>query len=181
MPKVVPCLVLLALSPVSALDKSLQGAWNLHESTLAYTVEHPFKKATGTSRAAKGKVRCSARDCEALIAVAVNTFDSGDSNRDLHMLEATRGASYPLITVRTRFATPVAEGDFRANLQIEFAGKKVTIENVAIALKKIDSGMLETTGQFTVRLSDFRITPPSLLGMAIKNEVPLNFRVLWRR
>jgi hypothetical protein len=31
----------------------------------------------------------------------VKSFDSGDSNRDLHMLQATRGAQFPLVTVRT--------------------------------------------------------------------------------
>jgi hypothetical protein len=37
-----------------------------------------------------------------LIAVPVKSFDSGDSNRDLHMLQVTRGAQFPLVTVRTR-------------------------------------------------------------------------------
>lgn len=181
MPKAALYFALLVLMPVVAVDKPLQGAWDLQESLLGYTVEHPFKKATGTSRAAKGKVRCSTRDCEALIAVAVNTFDSGDSNRDLHMLEATRGAAYPIITVRTRFTASATEGELRTDLQVEFAGEKVTIENVAITIKKAGTGLLETTGQFTLRLSDFKIAPPSLLGMAIKNEVPLKFRAHWRR
>jgi len=31
----------------------------------------------------------------------VKSFDSEDSNRDLHMLQATRGAKFPIVSVRT--------------------------------------------------------------------------------
>jgi hypothetical protein len=40
--------------------------------------------------------------CDFLIAVPVKSFDSGNSNRDLHMLQVTRGGQFPMITVRTR-------------------------------------------------------------------------------
>lgn len=174
--------VALGRSSLAAPGPNLQGTWELKEVAISYTVDHPLKKATGTSRAAKGKVRCTARDCEALVAIAVNTFDSGDSNRDLHMLETTRGAAFPLITVRTRFALPATgQTELRANLQIEFAGEKASIEGVVLRLAPAGDGALGVTGQFTLRLSEFKITPPSLLGMAVKNDVPVVIRSVWRR
>ena len=33
----------------------------------------------------------------------VKSFNTGDANRDLHMLEATRGAEFPLVVVRAHF------------------------------------------------------------------------------
>lgn len=170
-------------SPFAALPlPNLPGVWELKEATISYTVDHPLKTATGTSRAARGKVRCSARACEALIAVEVNTFDSGDSNRDLHMIETTRGAAFPLITVRTEFALPPGNpSDLNANLQIEFAGQKVAIEGVQLRLSPAAEGGLEVSGRFALRLSDFKITPPSLLGMSVRNDVPVVIRSVWRK
>ncbi len=77
--------------------------WVLEQSTLTYHMSHPMHEVDGVSRAAKGKGVCHAGQCDFLIAVPVKSFDSGDSNRDLHMLEATRGAQFPMVIVRTQF------------------------------------------------------------------------------
>jgi len=37
---------------------------------------------------------------------AGETFDSGDSNRDLHMIQVTRGAQFPMVMVRARLPKP---------------------------------------------------------------------------
>ena len=52
----------------------------------------------GVSHSARGKGICHAGECDFLIAVPVKSFDSGDSNRDLHMLQVTRGAEFPMVT-----------------------------------------------------------------------------------
>ena len=46
----------------------------------------------GTKHVAKGKGVCKDGQCDFLLAVPVKSFDSGDTNRDLHMLQVTRGA-----------------------------------------------------------------------------------------
>src|SRR3984885_13604143 len=91
-------LLLAPLSPFAAADSQ----WILQQSTLTYHVSHPLHETEGVSHAAKGKGVCHAGQCDFLIAVPVKSFDSGDSNRDLHMLQVTRGAEFPLVTVRTR-------------------------------------------------------------------------------
>ena len=78
------------------------GQWVLEQSTLTYHVSHPLHQTDGVSHAARGKGICHLGQCEFLIAVPVKTFDSGDSNRDLHMIQVTRGAEFPMVTVRTR-------------------------------------------------------------------------------
>ena len=65
-------------------------------------MSHPLHQTEGVSHAARGKGVCHAGQCDFLIAVPVKSFDSGDSNRDLHMLQVTRGAEFPMVTVRTR-------------------------------------------------------------------------------
>src|SRR5208337_2240803 len=91
-------LLLLPSVTVASPDET----WVLQASTLAYHVSHPLHDTTGVSHAARGKGVCRGGQCQFLIAVPVNSFDSGDSNRDLHMLQVTRGAQFPMIVVRVR-------------------------------------------------------------------------------
>src|ERR1700730_13586305 len=92
--------VLLATLPLFAAADS---QWILQQSTLTYHVSHPLHQSEGVSHGAKGKGVCHAGQCDFLIAVPVKSFDSGDSNRDLHMVETTRGAQFPMVIVRTQF------------------------------------------------------------------------------
>src|SRR5271157_3223461 len=80
------------------------GQWVLGQSTLTYHVSHPLHQSEGISHAARGKGVCHAGQCDFLIAVPVKSFDSRDSNRDLHMLQAVRGAQFPMVSVRTRLS-----------------------------------------------------------------------------
>ena len=90
----------LALPTLAQTDSQ----WVLSQSTLTYHVSHPLHQTDGVSHAARGKGVCHAGQCDFLIAVPVKSFDSGDSNRDLHMLQVTRGGEFPMVTVRTQFA-----------------------------------------------------------------------------
>jgi len=93
--------IYLALSVIFApLLAAADGQWVLAKSTLTYHVSHPLHQSEGVSHEARGKGTCQAGQCNFLIAVPVKSFVSGDSNRDLHMLQVTRGAQFPLVTVR---------------------------------------------------------------------------------
>src|ERR1035438_6994810 len=86
----------LALASLAGAD----GQWLLASSTLTYRVSHPLHQSEGVSRAARGKGVCQAGQCNFLIAVPVKSFESGDTNRDLHMVQVTHGAQFPLVSVR---------------------------------------------------------------------------------
>src|SRR3984957_15501692 len=93
--------ILFVLFLALARFVSADSQWILEESRITYPVPPPLKQTEGVSHAAKGKGVCHAGQCDFLIAVPVKSFDSGDSNRDLHMLQVVRGGQFPLITVRT--------------------------------------------------------------------------------
>src|SRR5208283_5454867 len=118
---------LLSLPALAAAD----GQWVLDQSTLTYHVSHPLHQFDGVSRAAKGKGICQNGKCNFLIAVPVKSFDSGDSNRDLHMLQVTRGAEFPIVTVRTRMPEAAsASPTIYLDLQIQFTGQTVQYKQV---------------------------------------------------
>src|ERR1700677_105103 len=111
----------LAALPMCA---GADSQWLLQQSTLTYHVSHPLHQVEGASRAARGKGVCHAGQCELLIAVPVKSFDSGDSNRDLHMLQVARGGQFPMVTVRTRLPEDAsASATIQADLEIQFAGQ----------------------------------------------------------
>jgi hypothetical protein len=165
---------------VPPLSHAAEKEWLLEESTLSYHVSHPLHQIDGVSHAARGKGVCDAGQCDFLIAVPVKTFDSGDSNRDLHMLQATRGAQFPLVTVRTKLTeTAFASTAIHVDLEIQFAGQTAQYKQVAFQLTG-QKDKMRISGIVPATVSDFKIDPPSLLSIAIKNEIPVRVDMTWR-
>jgi hypothetical protein len=173
--KMLVLFLLLAVPRVFAADHP----WVLKQSTLTYHVSHPLHQTDGVSHAARGKGVCHEGQCEFLIAVPVKTFDSGDSNRDLHMIQVTRGAEFPMVTVRTRLPeSESSSATVKADLEIQFAGQTVQYKQVAFDVV-IQGNERRIAGIIPVTLTDFNIKPPSLLTMPVKNEIPVRVEMTW--
>jgi len=164
-----------AISRLSAADST----WVLKESALTYHVSHPLHQTDGVSHAARGKGICHGGQCDFLIAVPVKSFDSGDSNRDLHMIQVTKGAEYPMVMVRTRLPeSEEASSTIRADLEIQFAGQIAHYQQVPFEVKS-EGNLKHITGSIPTTLADFKIDPPSLLTMPVKNEIPVKVDMTW--
>ena len=152
----------------------------LEESTLTYHVSYPLKQTEGVSHAAKGKGVCHDGQCDFLIAVAVKSFDSGDSNRDLHMLQVVRGGQFPMITVRTHLPEGASSlSTIAADLEVQFAGQTVQYKQIAFQ-HVTKGGDTLITGTIPLTLADFKIDPPTLLALPVKNDVPIRVEMKWR-
>jgi hypothetical protein len=175
-----PHRMLLALVLLAPKLAQADSQWVLEQSTLTYHVSHPLHQIDGVSHAARGKGVCHAGQCDFLIAVPVKSFDSGDSNRDLHMLQATRGAQFPLVSVRTRLPdTASASATIHADLEVEFAGQTARYKQVAFQVV-MQGNQIRISGIIPATLSDFKIDPPSLLAIPVKNEMPVRVEMIWR-
>jgi hypothetical protein len=127
----------------------------------------------------EGKGVCHAGQCDFLIAVPVKSFDSGDSNRDLHMVQAVRGAEFPLVTVRTRLPEDASSSaTLHADLEVQFAGQTAEYKQVLLQLAK-DGDNFRISGAVPTTLSDFKIDPPSLLAIPVKNDIPVRVEMTW--
>jgi len=157
-----------------------QSQWVLEQSTLTYHVSHPLHQTEGVSHAARGKGTCHDGQCDFLIAVPVKSFDSGDSNRDIHMVQATRGAQFPMVTVRTRLPeSESGSATINADLEVQFAGQTAQYKQVPFQLVK-QGNQTRISGTVPATLSDFKIDPPSLLAVPVKNEIPIRVEMTWR-
>lgn len=173
-------LLALCLLAFPKLVRAADRQWVLEQPTLTYQVSHPLHSTEGVSHAAKGKGVCHAGQCDFLIAVPVKSFDSGDSNRDLHMLQVTRGAEFPMVTVRTRLPEEASgSATIHADLEIQFAGQTARYRQVPFQLAE-HGKQVRITGTIPATLSDFKIDPPSLLTIPVKNEMPVSVDLTWR-
>jgi hypothetical protein len=110
----------------------------------------------------------------------VKSFDSGDSNRDLHMLQVTRGAQFPIVTVRTRLPESAsASPTINLNLEVQFAGQTFEYKQVPFQ-RAVQGSKTRITGTIPAKLTDFKIDLPTLLTMPIKNEIPVRVDLSWR-
>jgi hypothetical protein len=167
----------LALATFAQTDSQ----WVLSQSTLTYHVSHPLHQTDGVSHAARGKGVCHAGQCNFLIAVPVKSFDSGDSNRDLHMLQVTRGGEFPMVTVRTSLPEDTsASATIHADLEVQFAGQTAKYKQVPFEQSK-QGNETKISGTIPATLSDFKIDPPSLLAITVKNEIPVRVEMTWQR
>jgi hypothetical protein len=171
-------LAIALLLPVAAAGDS---QWLLERSTLTYHVSHPLHESEGVSHEARGKGVCHVGECDFLIAVPVKSFDSGDTNRDLHMIQVVRGGEFPVVTVRAHLPESAAAGrEIRADMEVAFAGTTVTFKQVALD-QSTENGATRITGTIPATLAAFKIDPPTLLAIPVKNEIPVRVDMTWRR
>ena len=173
--------LLFLVAAVLPMLAATDSQWILEQSTLSYHVSHPLHQVDGVSHAARGKGVCHEGQCDFLIAAPVKSFDSGDSNRDLHMLQVTRGGQFPMVTVRTRLPEAASgAGSVHADLDVQFAGQTVHYKDIEFQLSQTGNEV-RIVGTIPCKLTDFKIDPPSLLTVPIKNDIPVKVDMGWRR
>lgn len=163
-----------------ALPLHAQNQWILRQSTLTWNITHPMHEVAGTSHSAKGKGVCANGECNFLIAVPVNTFNSGDSNRDLHTLQVVRGAEFPMVVVRAQVPqAQLSSSTIDADLDVQFAGQTAHYAHVPFHRTQKDNDV-EITGTIPATCSDFKIERPSFLTIPIRNEIPVTVDLTWQ-
>lgn len=173
-------LLILLLWALSCCALAADSQWALTESTLTYHVSHPLHESEGVSHAARGKGVCHDGQCDFLIAAPVKSFVSGDTNRDLHMVQVTRGAEFPMVVVRTHLPESAADAaEIHADLEIQFAGQTVEYKQVPFQLQ-MHGKEAKLSGTIPMKLTDFKIEPPSLLTLPVKNDVPVQIEMTWQ-
>jgi hypothetical protein len=171
-------IIIMALSALPCLAQS-GGQWILDSSTLTYHVSHPLHEVDGVSHAALGKGVCRAGQCDFLVAAQVKTFDAGDSNRNLHMIQVTQGAQFPIVSVRLRLPeSELSSATIVCDLEIQFAGQTAHFQKLAFQ-QVIQGSEHRITGTIPSTLQDFKITPPSFFTVPLRNEMPVKVDVSW--
>jgi hypothetical protein len=166
------------LCPFPCLAQS-DRQWALDSSTLSYHISHPLHEVDGVSHSALGKGVCHAGQCDFLIAAQVKSFDSGDSKRDLHMIQVTQGAEFPIVSVRAHLTeADLSSSAIVCDLDIEFAGQTAHYQHLAFQ-QAVQGNQHRITGTIPSTLSDFKISPPSFFTVTLKIEMPVKVDITW--
>ena len=127
-------------------------------------------KTTGTLSYDKNKKTYSCN-----ITVPLNTFSSGNDNRDSNMLTYCNAITYPDIIFKSKM---IAVNNESIDLEgiIEFAGKKRNLKTVA-HLMELNENEFSIQGEFEILLSDFGIPQPSLLFIKMEDNILIKYSI----
>ncbi len=150
------------------------------ESSITYAMNHPLHAWTGESKEINSVILTDdARSTIFQVAVSakVSTFDSKNANRDSHMMEATEALKYPNVTFVSSSVT-LEGGDFTSTGTMTFHGIS---QPVALKGKFTKEGnKLTFTGNFQLKMTQFKIDPPSLMGISTNDDFKLDFKVVYQ-
>ena len=156
-------------------------------STVVYEMSHPAHSFSGTSRQVSGTVTTNAAGVitAATVSAPVQSFSSGNRSRDSNMIEATEAYIHRNVTFQltglTMLATPTAEANATAEGTLTFHGVRQTVR-VPVLVQRSGSGDdLRVRGAFDVTLSQFRVSPPRLLGVPVRDQIHLILDLTARR
>ncbi|MCX6170546.1 MAG: YceI family protein [Ignavibacteriales bacterium] len=141
------------------------------ESTITYQLTHLLHEVESTSKEAYCTIDVDPTTKEikkVTVQVDVTTFDSGNSNRDSHAMEAVDALTYP----DTRFAsTSISQkGDsLKVYGKLTFHG--ITKDIVISAATKWTNNKLIVNGNFNISLTAFKVERPSLLLIPVKDTL----------
>lgn len=151
--------------------------FTLKKGSLAYEFDFMMKTITGTSTHTKGKGKCENSNCQFFIGAPVKNFESGNTNRDLNMLKATKADKFPLVGLKSEFSLPEKSGTFTIKTMVNFASVK---KSYTLKIDyKITNNIHHFNGNFKIKLSDFKIERPSLLAVKIPDEIKIQFQSEW--
>ncbi|MCO5144499.1 MAG: hypothetical protein M9962_15590 [Oligoflexia bacterium] len=159
--------------------QSLAANYTLSTSEITYNVEHIAHSAQGLSKEAKGKITCTKEKCKLLVAAPIKSFSSGDSNRDHHMLETTKGALNPMVVLKGEIPKTFFQGRLhKLNLKLLFAGKENPLVIEEINPKKSTKGY-EIDFNFPLSLTEYELERPALLMVPVSDEIKITVKSTW--
>lgn len=151
--------------------RAIQG-----ESSLTYVLVHPMHTVIGVNKDFECNVDLSEDTVTSVIRVSADVlkFDSGNSNRDSHAMEAVHSRKHPKVTFVSESIKPEGDGyGVSGNLTFHGQTRPVTFH----VTPKSTADRIEISGSFDVKLSDYGVERPSLMFVPAKDKLTLRFRL----
>ncbi|MEZ4906102.1 MAG: YceI family protein [Saprospiraceae bacterium] len=161
-------------------DKDIKVFSDKKSSTITYSMSHPLHDWSGVSSDFKSVIVTDENKNvikQVAVNVKISSFDSKNANRDSHCIEVTEALKYPDITF---VSSDIKEDGDKLQVSgvLTFHNVKKNISFKAEKTKSKD-GKLNVVGGFDVKLTDFDIEPPSLMGIETKDNIKLDFNVVY--
>jgi polyisoprenoid-binding protein YceI len=147
------------------------------DSFLRYNLSHPMHESIGTSK----DFICNAyydnvakQINKIAIAATVASFDSKNSSRDSHALEVLEAIKYPKVSFVSSSIKDNGN-ELVINGELNFHGVKRDITIKADQSKSASEITLK--GDFYVSLDKHKVEKPSMLGVAVDDNLHMDFKI----
>lgn len=142
-------------------------------------MDHPLHSWSGVSKDVNSVILIDSNSgiiSQVAVSVKIASFDSQNANRDSHAIEVTEALKFPMIKFNSS--------------QIKQEGNKLTVSgtinfhgvNQPItfnAIKKNSGKNIEVSGGFEIKMTQFKLDPPTLMGISTDDEININFNVFF--
>jgi len=175
--KTIISLSLILILSSTSLAQNLILKNEQESSEISYELKHPAHDTRATSKNIEVKIEYDTTKniiLNAIAQVKVNTFNSGNSNRDSHALELIEALKYPFAKFRSNKI--VDKGDtiiVYGDLNFHGVTKNITIK----ATKKIYNQKLLINGGFSISLDQFNVERPKLLFVPTEEYLKFDFKL----
>ena len=168
---------MLALLALLLCAPSAGQLLDLRDGTLTYTVVHKLHEVHGTTHEVEGRALAQPDGTvKVQVRAKVASFDSGNSNRDEHMREATHEATHPYAEVKGTLVgvTLPLRAPAQAVLHavIELNGEKEN-EDVPVQLEPSEGGV-RARFTFSISLDALKIERPQLLLVKVDDRATIS-------
>jgi polyisoprenoid-binding protein YceI len=149
------------------------------QSTISYSMNHPLHSWTGESTDITSVIVTDENRNiinQVAVLVKISSFDSKNANRDSHAMEVTEALKYPSLSftstsikqVGNKLAVSGILNFHGINQLISFEAEKNTINSKA-----------QVRGSFNIKMTQFKIDPPTLLGLATDDDIKVSFNLIY--
>ncbi len=144
------------------------------KGVITYEAAGPVGKWKGMNKALTGALKYD-RDSSKIdgsVCIATKAWNSGEGIRDGHTKDMFEIEKFPTAC----FAPDALEGDVKAG-KVTIVGK-LTMHGVTLPVKLIgtakdEGAKISFTGAFTIKVTDYKMNRPSILGFTVADEVPV--------
>jgi len=171
---------LVAADPPAAVRIEWSG-----RGRVAYQVSHKLHEVHGVTEEATARATTNGDVLEVVARARVDSFRSGNGNRDRHALEAIEAERFPIVEIRGKamgVSLPLASPELRVKLeaQVDFHGVALARE-IPVVLKASGSDGLEATFEFPVSLEAHGVERPSLFTVKVADDMRIRGTITLER
>jgi polyisoprenoid-binding protein YceI len=170
----------LLIIEVKAQDKTpIKVFCDKTQSSITYSMNHLLHSWEGECKEVNSLILTDEKRTiisQVAVSVKIASFDSKNANRDSHAMEATEALLYPSISFTSTSIKQTGEKLMVTGV-LKFHGISQIISFEA--QKKSINNRAQITGNFIVKMTQFKIKPPSLLGIAADDEIKIAFYLLY--
>lgn len=149
-------------------------------SSIVYFMSHPMHDWDASAKTFKTVITYddATKQINSVASVAkVQSFDSGNSNRDSHAIEVLDALRNPNITFVSNDIKEDGE-NLKIDGKLTFHGvtKPVTLN----ATRKDAKSLMTITGKMEINMTDFGVEPPGLMGISAKETIRIDYTMTFR-